>query len=119
METRAPSTWAPLGSSTVPLMVPVICWSGGMKLEDCGAGASGSSMPTVSNVAICWVVPSGVGVIGLASDGRESVCACAYVLSVEHSRRVRRKGPEFRKPSISATFLIVDVQAGSLTGSMV
>src|ERR1700733_3029646 len=73
-------------------------------------------MSTGSNVAICWVVPSDVSVIGLASDGRESVCACAYVLSVEHSRRVRRKGPGFRKPSISATSLIVDVHAGSLTG---
>ncbi len=122
METRAPSTWAPLGSTRVPLMLPVICWSDDMRLEDCGPGAPGSSMSTGANVAICWIVFS-PGVIGLeeevASDRRGSVCACAYVLSIEHSRMVRRRWPGFRKPCILATFPIVDVHAGSLTGSKV
>ena len=106
METRAPSTWAPLASSTVPLMLPAVCWSGAMKPEDCGLedcrpGASGSSKLAGSNAAI-WMRGGG-DVIGLEGDGRESVCACAWVLSDVHSRMVKRKGPGFRKPCISAT----------------
>jgi len=62
--TSAPSIWAPLGSSTLPLTLPAGFW------------------PVVVVLAVCWFVTGSPGAFGSSSLGSFMVAICCIAFPV-------------------------------------